>query len=87
MNDEFYLRFTSDNSKYQNNIPTNFKYLINAPVNINKEYRVALLSTNFKNEFLPDKSFKFYFKYKVYDVNAIALSEKTIDLNGDCLNA
>ena len=63
MNDEFHLHFTSDNSKYQTNTPTNFKYLMNAPANINEEYRVALLSTNFKNEFLPDKTFHFYFMY------------------------
>ena len=58
-NDEFHLRFSSDNSKYQTNTPTKFKHLMNTLANVNKEYCVALLSTNFKNEFLPDKSFDF----------------------------
>ena len=62
-NDEFHLRFSSDNSKYQSNTPTNFKYLMSAHANVNEEYHVALLSTNFKNEFLPDKSVDFYFMY------------------------
>ena len=82
MNDEFHLRFTSDNSKYQSNTPTHFKYLMNAPDNVNEEYHVALLSKNFKNEFLPNKTFN-----NLYNDNAIGLSMKTVDLTGNCLNA
>ena len=87
MNDEFHLHFSSDNSKYQTNTSTNFKYLMNAPANVNKEYHVDLLSTNFKNEFLPDKIFDFYFIYNLYDDNAIVPNEIKVYLNGDCLNA
>ena len=87
MNDEFHLRFSSDNSKYQTNTPANFKYLMNVPANVNEEYHVALLNTNFKNEFLPDKTFDFYFMYNLCNDNAISLSEKKVDLNGNCLTA
>ena len=60
---------------------------MNAPANVNKEYHVDLLSTNFKNEFLPDKIFDFYFIYNLYDDNAIVPNEIKVYLNGDCLNA
>ena len=86
-NDEFHIRFSSDNSKYKSNTPTNFKYLMNAPADLSEEYHVALLSTNFKNEFLPDKSFDFYFIYNLYDENGIASDKKKISLNDKCLNA
>merc|ERR1711893_533453 len=77
-NDEFHIRFSSDNSKYKSNTPTNFKYLMNAPADLSEEYHVALLSTNFKNEFLPDKSIDFYFIYNLYDENGIASDKKKI---------
>ena len=86
-NDEFHIRFSSDNKKYPSNTPTNFKYLMNAPAMLNEEYHVALVSTNFKNEFLPDKSFDFYFKYYVYDDDGASGREKKISLNENCLNA
>ena len=86
-NDEFHIRFSSDNSKYRSNTPTNFKYLMNAPADLSEEYHVALLSTNFKNEFLPDKSFDFYFMYRLYDDSGVPGHDKKISLNDKCLNA
>ena len=86
-NDEFHIRFSSDNGQYKSNTPTNFKYLMNAPAMVNEEYHVALLSTNFKNEFLPDKSFDFYFMYRLYDDSGVPGDDKKISLNDKCLNA
>ena len=35
-------------------------------------------AANFKNVFLPDKLFDFYFMYNLYDVNGVALSKKKL---------
>ena len=86
-NDEFHIRFSSDNEQYKSNTPTNFKYLMNAPAMVNEEYHVALLNINFKNEFLPDKSFDFYFMYRLYDDSGVPGDDKKISLNDKCLNA
>ena len=86
-NDEFHIRFSSDNGQYKSNTPTNFKYLMNAPAMVNEEYHVALLNINFKNEFLPDKSFDFYFMYRLYDDSGVPGDDKKISLNDKCLNA
>ena len=87
MNDEFHLRFTSTASKYKSNAPTSFKYLMNAPASVNEEYRVALINTTFKNTFLPDKNFKFYFRYKIYKHGGVALDKRELKFGEDCLNA
>ena len=59
---------------------------MNTPANLSEEYHVALLRTNFKDEFLPDQSFDFYFVYHLYDESGVA-SDKKNSLNEKCLNA
>ena len=76
-NDEFHTRFSSDISKYQSNKPTKFKYLMNAPANLNEEYHVALLSTNFKNEFFNTKNMKILSSHQPFPISTI---EHTIEL-------
>ena len=51
---------------------------MNAPAMVNEEYHVALLNINFKNEFLPDKSFDFYFMYRLYDDSGVPGDDKKI---------
>ena len=60
---------------------------MNAPANLNEEYHVALLRSNFKNEFMPNKLFDFHFVCNLYDDHGVVFSEKKVNMNGNCLNA
>ena len=54
-------------SIYPKNSPTDFKFNLPGPLEINEEWKCALSSITFKNDFKFDSNFNFKFSYYQYD--------------------
>ena len=52
---------------YPKNSPTDFKFNLPGPLEINEEWKCALSSITFKNDFKFDSNFNFLFSYYQYD--------------------
>ena len=68
MENEVNVTCTSEITKFHpNNSPTNFASVLNTPMHMNREWKVALSSITFKNNFKFDSNFIFRFSYFQYN--------------------
>ena len=77
---------SSDNHFFDNS-PTNFKVHLSKSLNLNNKYRVALTSITYKNNFLIDRSFQFYFV--CYQIGAFGqiVARNKFDVGENCKSA
>ena len=70
MENEINVTCTSKTSKiHPKNCPTEFTSILARPLEINEEWKVALTSITFKNDFKFDSNFHFRFSYYQYDIS------------------
>ena len=86
-NPDINVQIHSSDNHFFDNTPTNFKvHLINS-LNLNSEYKCALASITYKNDFNVDKSFDFYFV--CYHIGAFGeiVTRTKFDVGKNCENA
>ena len=86
-NPDINVQIHSSDNHFFDNTPTNFKVHLTNSLNLNSEYRVALTSITYKNDFHVDESFDFYFVY--YQIGAYGQIVNTMkyDVGQNCKNA
>ena len=68
MENELNVTCTSDITDFHpNNSPTAFTGVLNMPMQLNHEWKVALTSITFKNNFKYDSNFIFQFSYRQFN--------------------
>ena len=87
MNPNINVHIKSSDNHYFDNTPTNFKvHLVNS-LNLNSDYRCALSSITYKNNFHHDAAFDFYFIcYQIGEQEEIVKRTK-FDVGENCKNA
>ena len=87
MNPNINVHIKSSDNHYFDNTPTNFKvHLVNS-LNLNNDYRCALSSITYKNNFHHDAAFDFYFvHYQIGEYEEIVERTK-FDVGKNCKNA
>ncbi len=86
-NQDINVQIHSSDNHFFDNTPTNFKvHLINS-LNLNSEYKVALTSITYKNNFHVDESFDFYFVYYQIGAYGEIVTKNKFDVGQNCKNA
>ena len=87
MNPDINVHIKSSDNHYFDNTPTNFKVHLVSSLNLNSDYRCALSSITYKNNFRHDAAFDFYFVcYQIGELEQIVESTK-FDVGENCKNA
>ena len=71
----------SEKSKFFQNSPTNFKFHLSQTLQYNEEWKCAISSITFKNDFKNDNTFDFSFTYVQYDGNDNEKLSKSITID------
>ena len=77
MENEINVTCNSEISKYHpKNSPTDFTTVLNTPLFLGRDWRVALSSITFKNNFKFDSNFVFQFSYKQYNKHGVLILKR-----------
>ena len=78
MENEINVTCNSEISKYHpKNSPTDFTTVLNTPLFLGRDWRVALSSITFKNNFKFDSNFVFQFSYEQYNKQGVLILKRT----------